>query len=173
MSGGGSATSAAAAAHGHAANNGSQWPTSPLFPAFSQHLHAVAWAGGSGAGGAEVAAARRTALSSLWQWLQATWAQAEAGEGAVRRLILLYHSVTADQVALLCNVIRKAAVDGMEDEVSQRSADRSAAAEPEQRKRRLTAVRGGWAELIRFHRALLDADCVARLSPAPAFAALW
>jgi hypothetical protein len=119
MSGGGSATSAAAAAPA-AADDDSQSPASSLFPAFSQHLHGVEWAGGSGAGGAAVAVARRTALSSLWQWLQAARSAAKASEGAARRLILLYRSVTAEQVKTLCNVIRRAAVDGKEDEVSQR-----------------------------------------------------
>jgi len=174
MSGAGSDSAPAAAASAPAAHDDdSPSPAAPLLLAFSQRLHAVECAEGSGAGGAEVAAARREALSSLWQWLHATRAQAEAGEGAARRLILLYRSVTADQVSLLCNVIRKATVDGMEDEVSQRRAGRSDAAESQRKKWRLGWLLCWLNGLIEIHSLLRDADCMGRHSPAPASAALW
>jgi len=147
MSGGGSATSAAAAAHGHAADNGSPSPASSLFPAFSQHMQLVEQAGGgTNGGGSAVVAARRAALSSLWEWLRLAGAGAEADAEAAARLHQLYRSVTAEQVALLCAIIRRASADGMENGVSQRRAARSAAAEPEQRKRRLTALSPAQAE---------------------------
>lgn len=154
-----------------------QSPAAPLFPVFSQHLQAVERAGGGTVGGGSaVVAARRAALSSLWQWLRQATAGAEADEEAAARLRQLYRSITAEQVSLLCAIIRRAGVDGMENGVSQRRAARPAArsaAELERRKTRPTAVRGGWDELIQFHRMLLDAGWMARPSPAPASAARW
>ena len=105
-------------------------PAAPLFPAFSQHMQAVERVGGGavGRGGSAVVAARRAALSSLWEWLRRATAGAGTDEGAAERLRQLYRSVTAEQVALLCVIIRRASVDGMENGVSQR-------AQPERRKR--------------------------------------
>ena len=116
-------------------------PAASLFPTFSQHMQAVERAGSGGlGGGSAVVAARRAALSSLWQWLRLATAGAEADAEAAERLFQLYHSVTADQVNTLCAIIRRASVDGMENGVSQQAADRPAAAQPERRKRRLTAL---------------------------------
>jgi len=148
-------------------------PAAALFPTFSQHLQAVERAGGGMAGGSMAVAARRAALSSLWEWLRQAGSDAEADGLAAERLHQLYRSVTADQVSLLCAIIQKASVDGMENGVSQRADSEPARSEGRGGWLRCCAVRGGSNELIRFHHILHSADVVIRHSPVPASAALW
>jgi hypothetical protein len=107
--------------------------------------------GGTNGGGPAVVAARRAALSSLWRWLRVAGSRTEVDAQAAKRIRLLYYSVTAEQVNTLCAIIYKASADGMENGVSQRRAARSAAAQPERRKRRLPALQlseSGSSELI-------------------------